>query len=84
MLTPMFTSLKVLFLSDIRKPEVFSVAIVVNYDQISNDEILGAFKACESLITTVLIQNMVHGSPLITHTAPRRCSLLVLPPVNHL
>ena len=52
MLTPMFTSLKVLFLSDIRKPEVFSVAIVVNCDQIAHDEILGAFKACESLMTS--------------------------------
>lgn len=40
-----------LFPSDIRKPEVFSVAIVVNCDRISNNEILGDFKACESLIT---------------------------------
>lgn len=42
---------KVLFLSHIRKSEVFSVAIVVNCDQISNDEILGDFEACESLLT---------------------------------
>ena len=68
---PQSSHLLVLFLCLIRKPEVFSIAIVVNCDQGANDDILGGSKVCEALIT--YCADIEHGSPWIIHTALHSC-----------